>query len=98
MFLVRSTMKAKAADETRHAANYTAALREAEAGFAPAVVKAPIFSCPMCRGIREIDPKTTCVKCGMQLVPRVIPASSLYNTPGEPSIAFAATLSAPLSV
>lgn len=96
VFLVRSTMKAKSADAIRGAANYAAALRDAEAGYTAQVVKAPVFSCPMCRGIRELDPMVPCLKCGMQLVPRVIPASSLYNTPGEPSIAITPTRAEPL--
>jgi len=63
----------------------------------PKIAKAPVWSCPMCRGVRELDPKVDCFKCGMRLVPRVIPASSLYNTPGEPSVALTPQLSAPLA-
>lgn len=63
----------------------------------PKIVKAPVWSCPMCRGVRELDPKVDCFKCGMKLVPRVIPASSLYNTPGEPSVALTPQVSAPLA-
>lgn len=77
---------------------YRALLGELEKLSDPKLVRAAIYSCPMCRGIRELDPKKECFKCGMALVPRVVPASSVYNTPGEPSIRITPKLEAPLAV
>lgn len=63
----------------------------------PKVAKADVYACPMCRGIREFRPDADCFKCGMKVVPRIIPASSLYNTPGEPSVVLTPMLEAPLA-
>ncbi len=74
------------------------ALLEAIADAYPAAVReAVIYSCPMCRGIREPLAATPCFKCGMALVPRIIPASTLYDTPGEPSVVLTPALTAPLA-
>lgn len=70
---------------------------EVEKGTDPAVARAAVFACPVCRGIREFKPEAECIKCGMKVVPRMIPASSLYNTPGEPSVVMTPTLEAPLA-
>jgi hypothetical protein len=96
LFLVRASMRAEADRAQRNFAGLTASIEETAKDYDPKVINAPVFSCPMCRGIRELDQKTPCFKCGMALVPRSIPASSLYNTPGEPSIALAPTLAQPL--
>ena len=77
---------------------YVSTQRAAETGYAPAVVHAIVYSCPMCKGVRDLNPNARCYKCGMKLVPRVIPASSLYNTPGEPSITLTPVLDHPLVV
>jgi hypothetical protein len=77
---------------------YRDLLKQLEKLSDPKLVRAPIYSCPMCRGVRELDQKKDCFKCGMALVPRVIPASSVYNTPGEPSIVLTPQLNAPLVV
>jgi hypothetical protein len=69
---------------------------DAEKLSGPKVARAAVYSCPMCRGVREFSADATCFKCGMKLVPRVIPASSLYNTPGEPSVVLTPRLDAPL--
>ncbi len=70
---------------------------EAERLSDPKVTRAAVYSCPVCRGVREFSAEVPCFKCGMKLVPRVIPASSLYNTPGEPSVLLAPRLDAPLA-
>ncbi|MDB6151640.1 MAG: hypothetical protein JWL90_93 [Chthoniobacteraceae bacterium] len=75
------------------AATYRTRLKEAAAGYPDAVVHAPVFSCPMCKGIRELDFKVPCFKCGMKLVARTIPAT---GTPGEPSVILTPALAAPL--
>ncbi len=65
------------------AMKYLTHLRELARGTDPKLVNAAIFSCPMCKGIREVDSRTRCPKCGMPLVARFIPAT---GTPGEPQI------------
>lgn len=97
LFLVRSSMKGQADRVRQDAARYYGALAAVASGFPKEIVEAPVFSCPMCRGVRDLEPAKTCFKCGMKLVPRVIPASSLYNTPGEPSIALTPLLGRPLT-
>jgi len=77
---------------------YRTLLGELEKSSDPKLVHAPIYSCPMCRGVRELDSKKDCFKCGMALVPRVVPASSVYNTPGKPSVLVTPALDAPLTV
>ena len=98
VFLVRSAVQNDAAKVTRSFAFYRQQIAGLEPRYDAKVVHAAVFACPMCRGIHELDPAKPCEKCGMKLVPRVIPASSLYNTPGEPSVALAATLDRPLAV
>lgn len=76
------------AEATIHSAISYGALLRKTAGLYPAeVVHAPVFSCPMCKGIRELNPKTVCPKCGMKLVARTIPATAVV----EPSIAITPT-------
>lgn len=60
------------------------------------VREAQVYGCPMCRGVRELDPKKPCFKCGMALVPRVIPASSLYEAEGKPSVLVTPLFDAPI--
>ncbi|MEO8351720.1 MAG: hypothetical protein ABI680_08310 [Chthoniobacteraceae bacterium] len=40
--------------------SYQSKLAAAAADFDPKVVKADVFSCPMCKDIRELDPKARC--------------------------------------
>lgn len=75
---------------------YAATLHSLEHDYEPAVVRAPVFSCPMCRGVRELQATTPCPKCGMKLEERMIPDSDVYNTPGEPSIVITPKLASPL--
>lgn len=96
LFLVRASLKADARRAPGNVAGLVNAMNAVAAFYDPEVVHATVYSCPVCRGIRELDPKTPCFKCGMANVPRTIPASSLYNTPGEPSIALKPFLSGPL--
>jgi hypothetical protein len=64
--------------------------------FEPAAVKAEIHVCPMHPDIISPDAATPCVKCGMSLLPRRIPYSFIYVTPGAPSMILTAVTSAPL--
>ncbi len=97
IFITRTSLKSDAAKTPVEAYKFAAAVKDAATGYAPAVVAATVYSCPMCRGIRELDPATPCFKCAMRLVPRFIPASSIYNTPGEPSIVITPALDRPLA-
>ena len=97
IILTRSAIQGHPVKAPRDSASFATALREAAASYAPATVAATVYACPMCKGIRELDPATPCFKCGMRLVPRFIPASSVYNTPGEASISLTPTLDRPLA-
>lgn len=61
----------------------------------PKVVKADIYFCPMHPEFIAADPKTVCDKCGMTLLPRRIPYSFIYTTPGAPSLKLTATVNEP---
>jgi hypothetical protein len=95
---IRSAIEKDGAQAKRHFQQYRTLLGELEKQSDPKLVQATIYSCPMCRGIRELDPKKDCFKCGMALAPRVVPTSSVYNTPGEPSVLITPKLDAPLTV
>jgi hypothetical protein len=95
---IRAAIEKDGKQTKHHYQQYRVQLGELEKLSDPKLVHAAIFSCPMCRGVRELDPKKECFKCGMALVPRVVPASSVYNTPGEPSVVITPNLEAPLKV
>lgn len=80
----------------REAATLSTQLATLKSQYSPAVAQASVYSCPMCRGVRELKAATPCFKCGMDLVPRIIPASSVYNTPGETSVVLTPVLDQPL--
>jgi len=71
-------------------------LSEMEAFFDPATVAADIYLCPMHADCLSPDPKTTCAKCGMDLLVRRIPYSFIYTAPGEPSIRLTAKPEGPV--
>jgi hypothetical protein len=60
------------------------------------VVNADISICPMHPDFASANAKTPCAKCGMNLITRRIPYSSIYTKPGEPSVQVTATTSAPI--
>ena len=64
--------------------------------FDPRTVGAEIYFCPMHSDFRSEDPKTPCVKCGMNLLTRRIPYSFIYTKPGEPSVRMTAIASGPV--
>lgn len=66
-------------------------LRDLALLFPPTEVAAEISHCPMHPEFVSTDPRTPCDQCGMDLVPRRIPHSFLYVTPGQPIVALAAT-------
>jgi hypothetical protein len=82
----------------RKIGSYTAALHELEQHYDPQMVRTVVYSCPMCRGIRELDSRKPCFKCGMALEPRTIPASDAYAVPGEPSTAVTPEPNPPLTI
>lgn len=61
-------------------------LRELAARFDPKTVAAEIFLCPMHPSFVSDSATTPCDKCGMTLIPRRIPYSFIYMTPGKPSV------------
>lgn len=65
--------------------------------FDPHIVAADIFLCPMHSDFLSENPKTSCAKCGMNLLARRIPYSFIYTKPGEPSIQMTAVASAPIA-
>ena len=71
-------------------------LHELAAFFDPANVAADIFVCPMHPDVISEDAKTPCAKCGMALMPRRIPYSFIYMTPGKPSVRLTARADAPI--
>jgi hypothetical protein len=94
--LIRAALQKNGPEVRSLFTRYRHTLGEIDAAVDPKLRASMVYSCPMCRGIRELDPKVECFKCGMDLVPRVIPASSVYNIPGEPSIAMVPSIEAPL--
>jgi len=93
-----SAARGKLADQIRTLlSQYSEKIAKLETFYDSKVIHAVVYSCPMCRFSNSLDPKALCVKCGMQLEPRTIPASDVYNTPGEPSITLQPKLSTPLT-
>ncbi len=64
--------------------------------FDPKSVAAEIFLCPMHPTFVSENATTPCDKCGMALMPRRIPYSFIYMTPGKPSIAISAQADQPI--
>lgn len=91
--------RGRLAEETKTLlGQYSEKIAKLETFYDEKVVHAAVYSCPMCRFSNSLDPKAPCLKCGMALEPRTIPASDVYNTPGEPSITLKPKLSSPLTV
>ena len=71
-------------------------LRELAAKFDPKTVAADIFLCPMHPTFLSDLATTPCEKCGMALMPRRIPYSFIYMTPGKPSVQITASADRPV--
>ena len=71
-------------------------LRELAAKFDPKTVAADIFLCPMHPTFVSDSATTPCEKCGMALMPRRIPYSFIYMTPGKPSVQITASADRPI--
>jgi hypothetical protein len=54
-------------------------------------VRADVFICPMHPTDRHLNPADKCTVCGMALVRRRLPASSVYQRPGDPTLKIEAT-------
>jgi hypothetical protein len=96
LMIAKAAVARNGAEITALIGEYQSRVAEVARRYDPSVVSATVYGCPMCRGIRELDPATPCSKCGMKLEPRSIPASEVYNTPGEPSVVLTATFQQPL--
>ncbi len=68
----------------RHA--YHDALASLERLYPDAVLRSSVFICPMHPLDRHTAATDRCSECGMSLVRRHLPASSIYTHPGQPSI------------
>jgi hypothetical protein len=71
-------------------------LSELGAHFDSATVAAKIFFCPMHPDFIADKAETPCAKCSMTLLPRRIPYSFVYMTPGKPSMQITAVAGGPL--
>ncbi len=73
-----------------------AQLRDFAAFFDPKVVAAEIYFCPMHPDFVAEQPATPCARCAMALMPRRIPYSFIYMTPGQPSVKLTAITDGPI--
>lgn len=75
-----------------------AIVSELESLFDPRIVKAEIYLCPMHPDVISDSDNSNrgCTKCGMTLIPRRIPWSLTYMTPGKPSMKLEAVANAPI--
>jgi hypothetical protein len=97
IFTIRAALEKRGPETADLYTQYRALLAALEKDADPKVTQAKVYSCPVCRGIRELDASVGCVKCGQALVPRIIPASSLYHVPGAPSMVLTPRLDRPLT-
>lgn len=54
--------------------------------FAPKIIAADVFVCPMHADHVSPDRKAGCAKCGMDLLKRRLPYSFIYTKPGAPTV------------
>ena len=94
--VVRSAQENNPAGASAALVSLRGILSEMEAFFDPATVAAEIYLCPMHADCLSPDPKSTCTKCGMDLLTRRIPYSFIYTAPGEPSIRLTAKSDGPV--
>jgi hypothetical protein len=77
---------------------YQQTLTELRACYPAETVNAVVYVCPMHRADRHLKPDERCSICHMGLIRRHIPASSVYEKPGEPSIQLDVVSGGPLEV
>jgi hypothetical protein len=65
---------------------YRETLKQLEAMYPPDVVKSDVYVCPMHPLDRHLNPNDKCSVCGMSLIRRHLPASSVYQKPGEATL------------
>jgi hypothetical protein len=61
-------------------------LTQLESLYPPAMVHSAVYICPMHPLDRHLSPDEKCTKCSMTLVRRRLPANSVYEKPGEPTM------------
>jgi hypothetical protein len=70
-------------------AEYRKILAELEAMYPQDTLNAVVYVCPMHPKDRHLKAGDKCGECGMALIRRRIPASTVYEKPGEPSMKLA---------
>jgi hypothetical protein len=65
---------------------YRKILKQLESRYPPELLRAAVYICPMHPLDRHLKAEEKCALCGMALVRRHIPASTIYEKPGEPSM------------
>jgi hypothetical protein len=68
---------------------YQNAFKDLETFYPAEVRSAAVYICPMHPKDRHLKPDEKCTLCRMALVRRRIPASTVYETPGQPSMKLA---------
>ena len=67
-------------------ADYRKKLGELESAYPPATLRAAVYICPMHPLDRHLSDGDKCTVCSMGLIKRHLPASSVYEKPGEPTM------------
>ncbi len=65
---------------------YRTILKDLESRYIPEALHAAIYICPMHPTDRHLNSDARCAVCGMSLVRRHLPASAIYEKPGEPTL------------
>jgi hypothetical protein len=77
--------------------DYRKKLTELESMYPPATLQAAVYICPMHPLDRHLNANDKCSVCSMGLIKRHLPASSVYEKPGQPTMAMS-IVSEPLVV
>jgi hypothetical protein len=67
-------------------ADWCKQLSSLESLYPDSVIHAEVYICPMHPDDRHLDASDKCSVCGMSLVRRHLPASAVFQTPGEPTL------------
>ncbi|MDB5321912.1 MAG: hypothetical protein JWN40_3543 [Phycisphaerales bacterium] len=97
--ITAARLKEGAAEKASTAlAAHRAAVDAVSKRYAPEVLAARVYACPMHPLERSLDPAAPCPKCAMKLIRRRIPASTTYEKPGAASMKLTAKPDEPLQV
>jgi hypothetical protein len=97
--ITAARLKEGAAEKASAAlAIHRAAVDAVSKRYAPEVLAARVYACPMHPLERSLDPADPCPKCAMKLIRRRIPASTTYEKPGAASMKLTARPDQPLQV